>query len=423
MNFDTEQLSSTEKKLSFEIPSETVAKKLDGAYRELQGQVRLPGFRKGKAPRTVLESRFGPRVKADVASSLINESFREAAEGLVIFGQPQVEEAGEVESGQPFSFSIKVEVKPEIELTNYTNVAVELTPSEVDEEAVQHAIEHRLQTASSVSEVSEDREIVESDMAMIELEITIDGEVAHQHPGTVVNLAHDHYYAGLSPLLLGKKKEDEFSGTVEFDAQCQVPEIAGQTGEVKGKVISIQALATPELSDEVSKELGYEGGADGMRASIREDLEEQAQQNAEGQAKATLLERLIELNPFEAPGGLIMHQLKNLENELRMQALYSGQDPRSMQFSEEQQTQLLERATFAAKATLLLEAVGEKESIAVEDSDIEARYQEIADSRGQQVEAVRALFQKEGAVRDLETRLLEEKTLDWLMEQADLKKA
>ncbi len=115
--------------------------------------------------------------------------------------------------------------------------------------------------------------------------------------------------------------------------------------------------------------------------------------------------------------------MKNLENELRMQALYSGQDPRTMQFSEEQQAQLVERATFAAKATLLLEAVGEKESIEVEDSDIEARYQEIADSRGQQIEAVRALFQKEGAVRDLETRLQEEKTLDWLMEHANLEKA
>jgi trigger factor len=423
MNFETEQLSSTEKKLSFEIPSETVAKKLDGAYRELQGQVRLPGFRQGKAPRNVLESRYGSRVKADVASSLINESFRAAAEGLVIFGQPQVDEAGEVQPGQPFSFSITVEVKPDIELTTYTDVEIEIATSTVEEEAVDHAIEHRLQASSSITEVSEDRAIVETDMAMIQLEASIEDEVVHEHPGTVINLAHDHYYGGIAPLLLGKKKGEDFSGTVDFEDQCQVEELTGKTASVKGKVLSIQALETPELTDELSVELGYEGGADGMRAAIRSDLEEQAEQNAQGQAKASLLERLIEINPFEAPSGLVMHQMQSLENELRMQALYSGQDPRATQFTEEQQAQLLERATFAAKATLLLEAVGEKESIQVEESDIETRYQEIADSRGQQVEAVRALFQKEGAVQDLETRILEEKTLDWLMEHSKTKSA
>ena len=110
-----------------------------------------------------------------------------------------------------------------------------------------------------------------------------------------------------------------------------------------------------------------------------------------------------------------------MENERAMPALYSGQDPRALQFGEEQLTQLQERATVAAKATLLMEAISEAESIKVEEADMEARYQDIADARGQQVEAVRALFQKEEAVRDLELRLLEEKTLDWLMENSTIK--
>ena len=158
-----------------------------------------------------------------------------------------------------------------------------------------------------------------------------------------------------------------------------------------------------------------------LKTTIREELEDEARKNSEGQPKASLLEKLIELNPFDAPKGLVAHQLRTLEHELRMQALYSGQDPRAMQFGEEQIAQLQDRATFAAKATLLLEAISEAQSIKVEEADMEARYQDIADARGQQVEAVRALFQKEDAVRDLELRLLEEKTLDWLMENSSIK--
>jgi trigger factor len=421
MNVETEQVSSTEKKLSFEIPSETVSAKLNSAYRDLQKTVRLPGFRQGKTPRKVLESRFGPRVRADVAHSLINDSFREAAEEMEFFGEPQVEEAAEVTPGEAFAFSITIEVKPEITLSKVTGVEVEVEASTVDDHAVDHAIEHRLQSQASIAEVEEDRTLEETDMAMIEVEITIDDAVVHTHPGTVVNLAHDHYYGGIAPLLVGVKKGGEFTGEITFADDSQIPEIAGKTGQVKGKVTSIQAISTPELSDDVARELGYEGGMEGMKTTIREELEDQARKTAEGQAKSSLLEKLIELNPFDAPKGLVAHQMKTLEHELRMQALYSGQDPRALQFGEEQLTQLQERATFAAKATLLLEAISEAESIKVEEADMEARYQDIADARGQQVEAVRALFQKEEAVRDLELRLLEEKTLDWLMENSTIK--
>jgi trigger factor len=185
-------------------------------------------------------------------------------------------------------------------------------------------------------------------------------------------------------------------------------------------VQSIQAMQTPDLTDEVATQLGYEGGAEAMRLAIRGKLEASAEEAGRNQARATLLQKLIDLNHIEAPKGLIEQQLADVMEELRVQRTYGGEDPRRIQFNEAQLGDLRTRAKFAAQAGLLIERVAQLESIEVTDAEIDEKLQALADSRGQQIEAIRGYFQKENAIEDLRGRLLQEKVIDWLLEAAEL---
>ena len=419
MSYQVEQVSPIQKKLVFTVPAKKVTSELDRAYKSLAKNVRLRGFRPGKAPRKVLEQRFGKSIEQEVASNLINSSFREHAKNVEFFGQPTVDK-GDLARGKDFEFSILLEVRPELELGPYTGVTVHFPTSTVEDSGVDQNVTARLEAQKALAEV--DRKKVEAgDHVLVELSVTIDGETAHEHPGTMVNTGGDAYYKGLDEQLVGLTKgRAKTLKKVVFADDAKLDDLAGKTADVKAKVTSIQAYSTPELTDELAGEMGYEGGADGMRAAIRMQLQSRIDENAKNQARANLLQTLIDTNDFDAPAGLIDQQLQALLQEIKVQRAYRGEDPKRIQFTDAEMADYRGRATFAAKASLILEHVSGAESISVTDEDLEAKYEEIATLRGQRVEAIRGYFQKENAVEDLRDRLLEEKTLDWLLEHAEL---
>lgn len=418
MSYQVEQVSPIQKKLLFTVPAQKVTSELDQAFKSLARNVRLPGFRPGKAPRRVLEQRYGKSIQQEVASNLINKSFQEHASSVEFFGQPTVDK-GVLARGQDFEFSILLEVRPELTLGDYKGVTVHYPSSTVEDAVVEQNITARLEAQKALAEV--DRKKVEAgDHVLVELSVTIDGETAHEHPGTMINTGGDAYYKGLDEQLVGltKGRAKTLKG-VTFADDARLEDLAGKTGDVKAKVTSIQAYSTPELTDDLAGELGYEGGALGMREAIRMQLQGRIDENAKNQARANLLQTLIDSNTFDAPAGLVDQQLQALLQEIKVQRAYRGEDPKRIQFTDQEMADYRGRATFAAKASLILEHVSTAESIGVTDEDLEAKYEEIATLRGQRVEAIRGYFQKENAVEDLRDRLLEEKTLDWLLERAE----
>ncbi|MCB9760820.1 MAG: trigger factor [Alphaproteobacteria bacterium] len=419
MDFRIEKVSSIERRLDFTVPGDTVNSELNKAFGNLQRRVRLKGFRPGKVPRRVVEQRFGSSVRDEVAAGLINDSFRKATAEMEIFGRPTVTSQGKLNRGEDFIFSIAVEVRPELELNPYTGVSVRYPVRKVTDEQVDREVSRRLQSQASLAEV-DGRGVESGDFVLAAVSIADGEETVHEHPGTMINMGSEAYYSGIESLLEGAEKGAEVSGEVTFDEDAQLAELAGRTLQVKATVESIQAMTTPELSDELAEQLGFEGGAEGMRAAIRAQLEESANNAARNQARANLLQVLIDANDFEAPKGLIDQQLNALLEEMKIQRAYRGEDPAKIQFTDAQLQDYRNRARFAAKASLILDHVSDAETIAVDDEELEAKYQEIADARGQAVEAIKGYFIKEGAVEELRARLLEEKTLDWLLEHAEL---
>ncbi len=422
MKVAVESIGSFQRKIQITYPADKVKNELDTAFRQLGRRVRLRGFRPGKAPRKVLEARFGADVRSDVANKFIQDGYRQAVtdEKLEPVGQPTLDDPPELHNGKDFAFTVLVDVKPEVELTQVEGVEVHYPPVEVEDSEVEAQVKMKLEGQARLVEVS-DRGVERGDMALVELTVKDGDEVVASEPGTMIRTEADPYYPGVEALLEGTKTGDSVDGEVTFSEDARTEAIQGKTLQVEAKVLSIQANEVPELTDELAEELGYEGGADGMRAAIKAEIAKAREGAARNQARANLLEALIAANPFDVPAGMVDQSLKMLMDELRMQQAYMGRDPRSLSFSDAQVADLRIRAEFASKAGLILEAVSEEQDLDITDADLENKYAELAAERGQTVEAVKGYFVKDdGAIEELKDRMLEEKTLDWLLERAKL---
>ena len=421
MKVDVESVGSFQKRITLTVPPDRVRGELDKAYKQLSRKVRLRGFRPGKAPRRVLEARFGPQIEADVAQELIQVGWRHVLDGGDVqpVSQPNLADSGSVKSKTGFQFTIMVDVRPELELDTYAGVDVAYPKVEVSSDEVDAAVKSRLEGEAKLEEVT-DRAVAQGDMALVELTATDGDDEVAKEVGTMIRTDGDPYYTGIESLVIGTEANGEASGEVSFGADARTESVAGRTLQVSLKVLSIQSYQVPALDDELAEKLGYEGGADGMRTAIEGQLREQRDVLARNQARANLLEELIKVNKFDVPSGMIEQSLQMLVQELKMQQAYrTGRDPRTIHFGDAQMADLRVRAEFAAKSALILESVSEKEDLGVTDADIDAKYQELADERGQTVEAVKGWFTKDGGIDELKDRILEEKTLDWLLERSN----
>lgn len=420
MKVDVTALGSYQKKLQFTFPATKVKDELESAFRNLARRVKVPGFRPGKAPRTVLEARYGAQIREDVANSLIQQGWTDvlAKNTVTPVGRPAVDATSELAPQSDFEFSILVEVRPELTLETIEGVEVVYPAVEVTDDEVEAAVRSRLEGQSRLVEVS-DRGVKLGDMVLVELEAKDGDTTVSVEAGTMVRTEADPYYPGLEAHLEGMAKDEAKTAEVTFGTS-RLETISGRTLTVTLKVLSIQANEVPALTDELAGELGFEGGTVGMRAALAEKTREQRDEVARIQARANLLEALIAANPFDVPQSLVDQSFQMLMEELRMQQAFRGVDPRTMSFNDATLRDLRARAEFAAKAGLILETVSKNQSITVADADVEAKLQELADSRGQTIEAVRGYFQRDGADDELRERILEEKTLDWLLERANV---
>ncbi len=419
MSYSVEQLSPVQKRIDFSIPGADVAAKVEAAFRDVARAAKIPGFRPGKVPRRVLEGRFGKKIRADVAQDLVELNFREAAQGISFLGQPELQR-GEIADGQDFTFSVTLQVRPETTVTGYQAMKVNFPVQAVSDAEVEATVQGRLKALARLVEVTEARPVAAGDLALCEIATVAGDEVHVLEAGTLVNTTRDPYYPGIEALVIGATQGEVRTGNVTIGDQSGVKGMGGTTHDFRVTVLGVQTYQTPDLTDEVAAELGFEGGVAGMRGALQMEAETRANDAARNAARVELLQRLIELNPLEVPPAMVESHTQLLMEELRVQNAYRGRDPRSVRFSEAQIADLKRRGEFAAKAAVLLEAVARAEGLAVTDGDLEAKYQEIADMRGQRVEAVRGYFLKENAVEELRARLLQDRTLEWLLEQAEL---
>lgn len=431
-----EQLNPCEVELHIEIDAEKVNAAIDKAYKDFAKVTNIPGFRKGKAPRAILERHLDQeKVKDHAADDLLQEAYSEALKesNLDPFAPADVDIV-KYEIGEPLVFTAKVPLTPTVELGEYVGLEVERKVPEVTEEQVDAEIQKILERHAEYPEVTE-RAIQEGDMAVVEMKNDTKPEEEFSR-----NVAHvGDNLPDFDKGLIGMQTGDEKVIEITYPEDYQAEELRGQTVPLRTKVVEIREQKLPELSDEWVKqafvgelEEGKEPDPDAvdtvdkLKAKIRGAMEKAAQDVAEAEVRNNLVKKVVENSTVCFPEVLVREEVRDRFEELQ-------KDMKQRQVSLDDYLsymgitldELRQRYEEESKQTLttsfVLHELKEKEDIKVEDEDVNVEIQSMADERNVPVETVRAYVDSTDHMQQIRNRILHRKILDFLMHASNIK--
>ena len=418
----TETPSSTKREIQVEIPAAQVARETDALIQKYQKMARIPGFRRGHVPASIIRQRFSEDIKTEVVEALVPKAFRQEAQklGLIPESQPQVTDL-HLHDGEPLRFKATFEVMPEIKAEGYKELRAEKPVIAVTDEEVNQSLDSVREQRATFSSV-EGRTLADGDFAQVALDgqpKTGDGKPVHMDD-ILVEIAGKNTMPEFTEHLRGASPGDERTFEVTYAEDATEQRLAGQTFTYTVKVLAVKQKSLPELTDEFAKELGEFSNLDEVRKQIRESIEADRTQAAERESKDKLVTELVKQNEFEVPEALVERQIDlRLERGLRALAAQGmrSEDIKKMDFNRLRAGQR-DQAVQEVKASLLLEKIADQEKIEVPDEEVEREIEALAAQSKQTAEEIRARLTRDGAVDRIRNRIRSEKTLDFLYHQS-----
>jgi trigger factor len=416
-----EEEGPVSRRLEIEVPESTVARAFDRAYRDLARRVRVRGFRPGKTPRGVLEKLYGPAVAEDLERTLVSESLPGAIRdaGLEPVAEPSVDARAPV-PGQPFLYTARLEIRPEIELPVLEGLPAQRPKVEVTVTDVETELEELRQRQGSLVEEAPDTLAREGHVLSIDYEGRIGGKPFEEGQGADVDLelGSGRFLDGFEEQLVGARSGEAREVRVAFPEEGPPEHLAGQEAVFQVQIKALKRREVPELDDEFAKDVGDFESLEDLRVRIRSDLQEAREREAERVLHRTLVDALIERAPFEAPSSLVERQLerrlaqahRELERSLPEDALH-GQLAR---FREEWRP-LAEREL---REELLLDAVARARDIEITDEEVDERLLAMAGGKAKEHKRLREAYEKGGVLPALRSALARERALDALGAEA-----
>ena len=420
-DFTVEDVSSIQRKVLFTISKQSVTDELNKAYSNLQKNANIKGFRRGKVPTRVLEQKFGSSIMEDVKQQLISKGYASVDLGFEVIGRPSVvdEDVGVLRRNEKFTFSILVETKPDLDIANYNNMEVPYNTPEVSDEEVDSSVEATLSRESKWVEAEADYQVDDQSKILAQITLSVDGEEKYKEESTMITMSYDRFYQGIQSLFTGLQAGEQNSGSVTIHETSALDDLKGQTFDAEVSVISIQVKRAPTVEDYVETK-NIEGGVEGFREEIRGNLLSRKEEGSKNQARIFILQKLVEENQIDVPQGFVDMQLRDLLEELAMRQAYMGKDPREIKFDEQQINNMRVQALFAARASCILDAIAKKETIAISEEEFQEKLSEMAMMRRQTPNAILSYLKEEGTLENFKVRVLEEKTLNWVLDNASL---
>jgi trigger factor len=419
----TETKDTTKRELAIEIPAAEVTRETQALIQKYQKLAKLPGFRKGHAPASIIRQRFSEDIKTEVVESLVPRYFRQEADrqGLIPVSQPRVTDL-HIHDGEPLRFTASFEVLPEIKVEGYKELRAEKPEIAVTDEEVQHSLDHLREQGATFS-VIEGRAAADGDFVQAALDGKpkdgVEGQPVHMDD-VLVEISGKNTMPEFTEHLRGASTGEERTFDVTYPEDSQDKRLAGKTFTYTVKVLGLKQKSLPELNDDFAKELGDFAGIDDVKKRIRENIEAEKKQTAEREAKDKLVDELVRRNEFEVPESLVEHQIDvRLDRGLRALAAQGmrAEDMKKMDLNRLRAGQR-DQAVQEVKASLLLEKIADQEKIEVSDEEIDHEIEALARQTKQTSEAVRARLTRDGALDRIRTRIRNEKTLSFLYHQS-----
>ncbi len=425
MKVQIENTGPFEKKIFFEIPREVVSQEVESTYKALNRSVKLKGFRPGKIPRSILERHYKSQVENEVIAKLIEDSYGKAVEENNLFpvAPPSVVDRT-FEPGKDFTYTVTVEVKPEVAVEGYLGLEVEKPAVRVTDEEVEARLKALQETHAQIKPMEADRPVQEKDLVIVDFEGSLEGKPLEgwRVKDHLVEVGSQTLVGGLDRQLVGLPlgQNREISLTLPDDYPRK--ELAGKNITVRVQVKELKEKILPALDDEFAKEVGDFQNLPELKDRLRKNLQEQKEAQATQAAKENLLDLLREKHPFAIPQSLIDRQVENIMARTEMRLARQGV---KMDTAHPDHQKLRESLRPAAekevRSTLILENVAEKEKITVSDEEMDQKLEQLAAQMNQRVEAVKSYYRKRDRLEDLRAMIREEKTLDFLLGQAKIK--
>lgn len=425
MKATLEKLENDRVKLEIEVEPERVDTALDRAYRKVVKQVNVPGFRKGKVPRAVLERMYGIGVLLDEAlEELVPEAYSEAVNETKIepIDQPHIDVI-EFEPGKPFRFKAEVQVLPEVELGEYKGVAVTRQLERITDENVDEVLAQYREAQAQLVTVDRDT-VEEGDYALIDFEGYLDGQ---PFPGGAakdytLHIGSGQFVPGFEEQLIGAKVGEETELTVTFPDNYHSLDLAGKETTFKVTVRSIKVKELPELDDEFAKDVSDKETLAELRADIRERLAKEAERRADERMRNKIVEIVTERAEVNVPDILVDRESEAMVDEFLHSLYHQGVDPdtyleRNNLTKDDLKKDVAPEALRRTKTSLVIDAIGEAEGITVSDEEIDARIADMA-GEGPESERYRALLNTPAVRQRLSSQLKVTKTIDLLVEHA-----
>jgi trigger factor len=421
MKIDLSDISPVKKALAVEVDSEEVSKETAAVLRRYSSQVRLPGFRQGKAPAEMVRKRFAKEIEADVRERLISRLWREAAQekGLMPLGDPILDEL-EHEEGRPFRFKTTFEVLPQFTVKDWKGVEARRPKAEVVDREVADTLESIRQShakfAPDPARLAEPGDVLVADVTE-----RSEGEEPHTRERMVIEVGAAGNPDAFNAKIAGAVTGASLEFPVDYPADHPNPALAGKRVEYTVRVHEVRRKEVPPLDDELAKDMGDFADLAALTARVRDDLGARKEAAAAASARQSVLDKILLANPVPLPDILVEEEIRHRLEDMVREMMFHGMDPRSMELDWKQlRDRQEEPARKTVHARLVLDSIAAAEQIHVERNEVRERIQKEAARIGEDYDALHARLTKGGGLQALETQLVREKTLDLVTSLANI---
>ena len=420
MKVDVQEVGACKRRLEVEEGPEVVQQAWERAFAHVQKEARLPGFRKGKVPRSMIKLHFSDDVRQEVARHLIPEVYRQALAETQLrpVEEPDLQEVT-LEESAPLKFSAVIEIKPTITLGRYVGLSVKHAPkpfaeTEVDEALVQMQEQHAVYRAV-------ERPADVGDLVLVDYTLTPDGMEPRVETGYAFTIGSGAVMPEIGEAAIGLGPGGSRRTRARFPGDHRNEALRGKSAEALVRVTEVKEKVLPPLDDDFAKSVGEFDTLDALRAGLRKGLEARREQENRRELENAIMEAALAEHPFEVPEALVLRQVGQQVERMREHMRRQGVDPDRVPWDYKKMAEELKPAAAkAVRRALLIEAIAEKEGLQPSEADVEAEVERLARSSQRPAPAVRSMLERSGDLERLRISLMETRTLDFLIERATI---
>jgi len=442
MKFDVEELEGLKRKINITIPEEVVTKRVNEAYKVLNRQIKIPGFRPGKIPQKVLEKQVPMQSLGDMFQELMQEYYEEALHksGLKPTGQPEIDHAGmqNVKRDEPLKFAVILDIKPELKVKDYKGLKFKKKEAAVKDEEVEETLVKVLSRQGSLEEMPADYAVQDGDILTLDFDGTINGEELENGSAKDFELrvGEKKMLPGFEDQLIGHTQEEDFEIKVVLPSNWNqkmrrvsfpVPGAAEEKQEddratFKVKIKKSRKLHLPELTDEIAQREGFDTVVE-LRRGIKIDLQNHKDQEEELRIKEDIFNILVKDAETPPPDSLIDRELKFMIEGMKYQIAQSGMKLEDSGFEPDKaMKEWREKAIFNTTGYMMLESVAAAENIHVTQQDMEAEYELLANQTKQKVEVIqKRIMSNPDSLSQTTTKILGQKAMNFIYSNCEFK--